>query len=136
MTTDAKSDLKRRYEAAFYPSFRHQWESERARWDWVDLEPSIDALAGPLYSIVETGGCAYVYPRDDERFTGVDGPDTLREWLRHRHDRLMEAIDRFVPTSPAEAADLASMRHFAADMWAFTEEACDIEHARWAAAKG
>lgn len=136
MTTDAKSDLRRRFEAAFYPSFRHQWESERARWDWVDLEPSIDALAGPLYSIVETGGCAYVYPRDDGYFTGVDEPDTLRERLRHWHEKLVEAIDRFVPTSPAEAADLASMRHFVAEIWAFTEEACDIEHARWAAAKG
>ena len=130
------SDLKRRFEAAFHPPAGHRWESDRGRSAWLDLEIWQDALAGPLHSIKETGGCAYVYLRDDEHFTGVDEPVALREKLRHWHDKVVEGIDRFVPTSPAEAADLVSMRQFAADIWAFAEAAFDIEQDRWTSAQG
>lgn len=130
------SDLEHRFEAAFYSPAGHRWKSERGRWAWLDLEVWQDALAGPLYSIKETGGCGYVYRRDDEHFSGVDEPVALRERLRRWYDKVVEGIDRFVPTSPAEAADLVSMRQFAADIWAFAEAACDIEQGRWASVEG
>jgi hypothetical protein len=136
MRTDMGSDLKRRFEAAFHPPAEHRWKSERGRWAWLDLEVWQSALAGPLYSITETGGCAYVYRRDDTYFSGVDGPVALRERLRHWYDQMVEGIDGFVPTSPAEAADLVSMRQFAASIWTVTEAACDIEWDRWASAEG
>jgi hypothetical protein len=135
MGTDMGPDLKRRFEAAFYLPARHRWESARGRADWQDLEAWQDALAGPLYAITETGGCAYAYLRDDAYFRGVDGPVALRDRLRHWHDELVEGIGRFVPTSPAEAADLVTMRQFAADIWAVTEAACEIEQDRWAATR-
>ena len=136
MKTDMGPDLKRRFEAAFHPSARHRWKSARGRSDWLDSEVLRDALAGPLYSIKETGGCAYVYLRNDAYFSGVDDPAALREQLRRWHNELVEGIGRFVSASPAEAADLASMRQFASDIWTFAEAACDIEHDRWATAQG
>jgi len=93
-------------------------------------------LAGPLHSITETGGCAYVYARDDAYFSGVDDPVALRERLRDWHARLVEEIGDFVPTSPDEAIDLGSMRQSAADIWAVVEAAWAIEHDRWMADAG
>jgi hypothetical protein len=90
-----------------------------------------DALAGPIYSVAETGGCGYVYAREDEFFSGVDGPADLRKRLQRWHTELVEGIENFVPLSSAEAADLLAMRQFASGIGAVAELACDIEASRY-----
>jgi hypothetical protein len=92
-----------------------------------------DALAGPIFTVAETGGCAYVYAREDEFFRGVDRPAALRERLQRWHTELVEGIERFVPCSSAEAADLLSMRQIASGIWAIAELACQIETDRYEA---
>lgn len=136
MNEGTESELKRRYEEAFYFPARHCWESVRGRSIWIDLEVLQERLAGPIFSVKETGGCAYVYLRNDAYFSGVGCPVALRERLRQWHSELVDDIERFVPTSPSEAADLASMRRFASEIWTVVDEACDIEHIRWETVAG
>lgn len=137
MSNDVGSDLKQRYADAFAHAFaRHDWTSRRGRCCWIDTELWRDALAGPLYSVKQTGGCAYVYVRDDEYFRDVDGPVALRDRLRLWRGYIVEVVDAFVPASPDEAVDHAAMREIIADIWAVAEAACDIERDRWEKAQG
>jgi hypothetical protein len=106
-------------------------KSERSQALWIDLQSWQDALAGPLYSISETAGCAYVYERQDAHFHGVTDPTALRERLRAWHGELVSKINQFVPTSADEVADLGKMRQFVADISAVVEMACEIERRRW-----
>jgi hypothetical protein len=125
-------DLGPNFSKAFiYPFSGHRWRSRRGRAHWQDLEGWQDRLAGPVSSVVKCGGCAYVYFRDDEYFEGVDEPAALRKRLRGWHNKIVEGLDRFVPASTAEAADAASMRLFASEMWAVVEQAIGVESARW-----
>ena len=48
---------------------------------------------------------------------------------------MVAIIDGFDPTSPAESADLFSMRQFASDMRNVIEAACAIEQRRWESLK-
>jgi hypothetical protein len=132
MTSAGQSDLRAKFNDAFiFPFAAYPWKSKRGRSCWIDLEGWSDALAGPIYSVVEQGECAYVYDRDDEYFAGISEPAALRARLRHWHDKLIAGLDRFAPASPDEATDLASMRQFAEAMWVVSEQAIDIERARW-----
>ena len=132
MTTDTPTDLNTEFEAAFYASTKtYTWNASRARHAWIDLEVIEASIAGPLYSIVNTGGCAYVYTRDDEYFTGVTNPDTLLARLKQSHDKLAQGVEDFVPANDAEAADQAAMRGFTAAIWAVTEKAIAVERQRW-----
>jgi hypothetical protein len=132
----SEPNLRAGFDAAFiYPFASHSWKSKRGRLYWVDLEYWQDALAGPISSVVEAGDCAYVYTRDDEYFAGVYDPDALRTRLQQWHDRLTVSLNDFVPASPGEADDLASMRRFASEMWVVVEQAIGIERARWGAAR-
>ncbi len=126
------SELRTSYDAAFiHPFADHSWESKRGRSFWIELEILQDRLAGPLWSIVNYGGCAYVYAREDAYFTGVSDPATLQARLDDSHGQLVAHLGRFVPTSLAEEKDLLSMRRFAAQMWAVAEKAIAIEETRW-----
>ncbi len=92
-------------------------------------------LAGRLNrtcsSIVENGNCIYVYGRNDEFFSEVDDPAALHIRLRQWHLKLTAGLDRFIPATDAEKADLEAMRQFASDMWAVAEKAIEIEQLRW-----
>jgi hypothetical protein len=137
MSNDVGSDPQQQYADAFVRAFaERRWKSQRGLFHWIDTEASQTALAGPLHAVKETGGCAYVYTRDDECFRGVDGPTALRERLRRWHGEMVAVIDAFVPASPDEAADLAAMRKIAADIWAVAETACAIEGDRLKKARG
>lgn len=136
MNSDNFSDLGHEFDAAFiYPIASHRWSTKRGRSHWLDLEGWRSSLAGPIWSIVKKGGCAYVYDRDDEFFAGVNEPAALRARLRQWHDKLVVGLERFQATSPAEETDVASMQQFARAMWAVAERACDIEQSRWEAAR-
>ena len=127
--------MQHRFEAAFiFPYASYPWKSKRGRECWLDVEWWQDCLAGPVSTIVEHAGCAYVYARNDEFFTDVTEPAALLARLRHWHEKLVAGVDGFAPTSPDEAADLASMRQFALAIWAVSEEAWEIERDRWEAA--
>jgi hypothetical protein len=129
------SHLGAPFNAAFvFPFASYVWKSQRARSCWIDLEWWQDNLAGPVSHIVEHGDCAYVYLRNDAYFAGVDDPATLHARLQGWHDKLVEGLKRFVPTSQAEASDLTSMRQFADEMWAVTEQAIEVERSRWSSA--
>jgi len=135
MSSENQSDLRVRYYAAFiFPFAKHSWKSRRARSCWVDLEGWQDALAGPLSSIIDNGDCAYVYARNDNFISGINDPTELYAWLKHRHSKLIEDLDRFVPASQDEESDLASMRQFTSEMWDIAEQAVEIERTRWDAA--
>lgn len=137
MRSSNSYDLHTAYEAAFHYSFSNRsWRSKPARRCWLDLEGWQDALAGPVSSIVKRGNCAYVYERDDVYFSGVTDPDALLARLRQWHGRLTEGLDRFVPETTAEEADLAMMRGLAREMWSVAERAMEIERDRWARSGG
>lgn len=124
--------LRAAFDAAFvFPFASYVWQSERARSCWIDLEGWQDNLAGPVSHIVEHGDCAYVYRRNDAYFTGVDDPAALHARLQGWHGEMVAGLKRFVPASEAEARDLTSMRQFADEMWAATEQAIEVERARW-----
>lgn len=132
MSRKNHSHLRAAFDAAFvFPFARYAWKSERARSFWIDLEGWQDNLAGPVSHIIEHGGCAFVYDRNDDYFTGVDDPATLRARLQGWHGEMMTGLKQFVPTSEAEANDLACMRQFAEEMWAIAEQALQVERARW-----
>ena len=108
--------------------------SNRAREHWLHrLAVLTSTLAGPVYSIVENGGCAYVYMRQDEFFRDIDDPASLYGRLRQWHDQMAAAVQQFAPGSPPESADLAVMRESIGAMWAVTEAAWTIERDRWEA---
>lgn len=92
-----------------------------------------DSIAGPIWSIVKQGGCAYVYDRDDCYFAEVSDPATLHACLKQKHQGLRAGISRFAPASRNEEMDLASMHRFATAMWTVVENAIEIERRRWAA---
>ncbi len=124
--------LQEAFDALFIAPFAtHRWESERARSHWVDLECWQDSIAGPVSSIVETGGCEYVYARDDWYFAEVNDPESLRAKLSEWLMGLSAGVERFKPTSPHEDADLQFMRDVTSRMEQLIEQACAIERSRW-----
>lgn len=124
-------ELRKELEAAFIaPYAAHRWLSHRTRSHWVELEGWQDSLAGPLSSIAKTGGCEYVYERDD--FVGVTDPTSLRLRLLEWHSGLVAGVETFVPATPAEVEDLEYMRIVSARMRALTERSCEIEKVRFA----
>lgn len=128
------TDLQEAFEAAFATPYRsHRWRSIKARRYWFELESRQDLLAGPLSSIAMNGGCAYVYTRDDEFFSGVKTPAALRDRLFEWHARLSQDVEKFSPTTPSQAEDLVYMRALLVAMIALIERACAVEQARWEA---
>lgn len=132
MQSEEHQSLQAEFDAAYiFPLAKYPWRSRRARSSWLDLEGWQDALAGPVYSIVQNGNCAYVYARDDEFFVGVVDPAALDIRLREWHAKLTAGLDHFVPATEAEEADFEAMRLFASQMWAVAEKAIEIERLRW-----
>ena len=127
-----RGELRELLHKAFTAPFStHRWSSTRGRNHWLDLEGWQDALAGPLSAIRDRGGCGYVYAREDQYFSGVDGPTTLRLRLLEWHLRLLAGVDAFVPVTLAENEDLAYMRSVASLMHDVVERGCRIEQERW-----
>jgi len=89
MNSGEPSELRSAFDTAF---LHRRLSTKRGRWHWIDLEVLRDSLAGPLWSIVNHGGCAYVYARDDDYFAGVSDPVTLRARLRQWHDELVTGV--------------------------------------------
>jgi hypothetical protein len=117
------------------PFASHQWASPRGRSHWVELEGWQDSLAGPLMSIIETGGCEYVYPREDLYFAGVNDPPRLLERLLESHSSLAAGVERFNAVTVNETEDLAFMRSLVGQMLELVEHACIVEQTRWDATK-
>lgn len=133
MSTDKPVDLCADYKAAFVYSYStHRWQSRRGFSRWTELEGWQDNIAGPVNAIVETGGCAYVYARNDGYLHDVDDPDGLHAALRRNHQALRLGIDAFRPRSREEEFDVASMHRFATAIWVLAERAIEIEKNRWA----
>ena len=125
------TSLRADFEAAYiFPLAQYAWQSERGRECWIDLEVWQDALAGPVYSIINDGNCAYVYARNDEYFAGVNDATALYALFQQWHGELSAGLDSFVPTTDAETIDLTSMRQFAHHMWVVAEKAIEIERRR------
>lgn len=130
------TELREAFERLFIAPFAsHRWASGRGRSHWVDLEGWQDSIAGPLSSITSTGGCDYVYSREDDYFAGVSNPSRLRSRLLEWHAGLAAGIEQFVPVAPNEHDDLAFMRAVVAEMRELVERACVVEQARWESAK-
>ena len=123
--------LESQFNEAFYVPAKYDWQSRRAMIHWIETAHLEVALAGPVYSIVTSGGCNYVYSREDYYFRGVDNPVALRNRLLQSHSQMVEIVDNFMPTSSRESADLVSMRQFVSGIGNVIEAACDIEQKRW-----
>ncbi len=127
-----ETGLKRDFEAAFYAPSTRGWNSAQGRSYWSGLEGWRDSIAGPLYSVVEKGGCEYVYTRDDRYFAGVNDPESLKGRLLEWHAKLAARVEHFAPASEAEQTDLAFMRSLVANMRSLIDRAIEIESRRWA----
>jgi hypothetical protein len=90
-------------------------------------------MAGPLSAVAESGGCGYVYAREDAYFIGVSDPTALKlrllEWLAG----LIAGVERFTPATPEETEDLAFLRALTERMREVIEQACEVERLRWSA---
>jgi hypothetical protein len=117
------------------PFASHRWASARGRSHWVDLEGWQDSIAGPVSAVAGSGGCAYVYEREDGYFAGVSDPAGLRSRLLDWHAALAAGVEKFAPECPAEASDLEFMRSLVSGARELIEQACAVERARWDAAK-
>ena len=125
--------LRKELDVVFISPFAtHQWQSTRGREHWCDLELWQDAMAGPLVSIADFGGCNYVFDRNDGYFKGVVDPTSLHVYLLECYESLHAAIEVFCPSSSDEAADQTYMRSIAAKMRVVLERGYQIEYARWA----
>jgi hypothetical protein len=92
-------------------------------------------MAGPVSSIVKTGGCDYVYDRDDWYFASVNDPATLRTRMLEWHTGLAVGIEQFAPTTSSEAVDFEFMRSVVSRMRELIDRVCGVEQARWLAAR-
>lgn len=128
----AKMDLQEVFDHLFIaPLSSHNWASCRGRSHWVELEGWQDSMAGPLSAIADTGGCDYVYLRNDWYFEVVDDPQSLRSRLLQWHAGLLIGVERFDPIGTYETLDFAFMQSLVERMRELVERACIIEHARW-----
>ncbi len=116
------------FERAFYEPEKHGWQSERGRWLWIELQVAMDRIAGPLYSLATTGGCKYVYTRED---FAVANPDGLSALLREWHTALADEIEAFRPASAPEEADKKFARICADQIWTVAQVGLEIERTRW-----
>ncbi|GGZ34081.1 hypothetical protein [Asticcacaulis endophyticus] len=131
MSGENPTNLVAEFEAAYiFPLAQYAWQSERGRSCWIDLEIWQDALAGPIYSIINDGNCAYVYARNDDYFAGVNDATALYARLQQWHGKLSTGLESFIPTTYAEKSDLTAMRQFARQMWLVAEKAVTIERNR------
>ncbi len=122
------AEFREAFERAFYEPEKHVWRSERGRWLWIELQVPMDRIAGPLFSVATTGGCEYVYTRDD---FAVANPDGLSVLLRDWHTALTNEIEAFHPVSAHEQADQMFARICSDQIWAVTQAGLEIERMRW-----
>jgi hypothetical protein len=133
---EPEQDLRKAFDDLFVaPYTSHTWASSRGRSHWVELEGWQDSLAGPLSSIAESGGCEFVYTRDDCYYASVSDPPSLLSRLQEWQSGLATGVERFAPATPEEAADLVYMRSVVSRMEDFVERAYSVEQSRWQAAK-
>lgn len=126
------TDLKEAFEAVFIAPIAHsRFKSPRGRTHWLEGEGWEDSIAGPLRSIAESGGCEYVYAREDQYFTGVHDPASLRSKLLEWHAKLVSIVERFTPVSASEHEDLRFMKSLLADIRAVIERAIKVEGQRF-----
>lgn len=131
MTVDLLK-LKEKYHLLFITPFAsHHWASKRGRSHWVELEGWQDSLAGPLSAIAGSGGCEYVYSRDDSYFAAVHDPASLRLQLLERHDGLATGVEQFIPATPGETVDVEFMRSVVSKLRGLIDRACAVEQQRW-----
>jgi hypothetical protein len=124
--------LKAAFSEVFVVPFAsHRWASARGRSHWVGLEGWQNSMAGPLSSIVKTGGCGYAYERDDRYFSSVNDPRSLRTRLMEWHSGSVAGIEWFTPEDNAEHVDLAFMQSLQVQMNHLIERASAIEQMRW-----
>jgi hypothetical protein len=130
----ARSTLESLFQAAFTkPYASHSWASARGKSHWRDLEFLEDAMAGPICSVIERGGCEHVYTRNDQYLAGVDNPNALRLRLIQWHSEFASRINRFKPSSVEERDDLSFMRSTVEQMLDLIERAVELERKRWLA---
>jgi len=79
-----------------------------SRRHWYQLEPVLDALAGPLEAIASHGSCGYVF-RDSERFPGVVDAAAFRLWAEAKLEAVREQVESFRPRTPEDKADFSYM---------------------------
>lgn len=128
---EALPELREAFDALFIAPFAsHRWASRRGRSHWVELEGWQDSMAGPLSAIAETGGCGYVYTREDWYFATISDPSGLRSRLLEWHAGLATGVERFAPVNSDEADDLGFMQSVVRRMRELIERACGVEQAR------
>lgn len=111
---------------------RDSWHTTAGRSHWLESEGWQDAIAGPISSILNDGGCPYVYSRPDSSFAGVHDPSSLRTWLIEWHEKVASSAARFSPRHPMpKIATGGSLESLLAAMRKLTEDAIAMESRRW-----
>ncbi len=117
--------------AAFVePTASHRWGSRRAKLHWCDLETLRDKLAGPLS---DSRGSGYVYKRNDQFFSGVSDPESLRTRLLQWLDDLSAEVSRFETRTSRQRADFAYMKSLVDKMRELIEALIESERIRFKA---
>jgi hypothetical protein len=82
--------------------------TDRARGLQVDLVPTSDALAGPLYSILTKGNCENVFEHDEKRFPGVTTVEDFRSWALLAEEYKI-SVEGFEASAPVEIEDCTNL---------------------------
>jgi len=109
---------------------RPKLATNRAHEVWASLEIVSDALVGPLYSVLKSGHCDYVFSEGEDRFSGVTNADEFRSWASHIVDYYRSRVEEFEPATAAEMTDCGLLLSKAISMKAAAELAWRIQKAR------
>lgn len=94
-----------KFKEIFWDAFhRPKLETEKFEKLWQDLEPVNDMLAGPFYSIFESGNCDYVF-KDKTRFSEINDADDFLDYCTHWSENYLEKIVDITADTEAEKKD-------------------------------
>ena len=98
-----------RFRELYWPAFKvttqlktHRLAASDLR---ADLEFITDILAGPLFSIFETGDCHYVFD-DKARFPTIHDARTFREWCLELVEGYRRIVRTWEPANNLEQEDI------------------------------
>jgi len=121
-------DIQEQFKIEFNNAF--QWlklATERAKDLQVDLVMINEALAGPLFSILNDGNCNYVFENGEKRFPGVVTVEDFRSWAIQLAEKYRQGVEDFEALDSAETKDQEKLLEQALAMYRVAELAYQIQ---------
>ncbi len=120
-------NIQEQFKIEFENAFRRLvLATERGKDLQVDLLMTNETLAGPLYSILTTGNCNYVFKDGEKRFSGVTTVEDFHAWSVQLAEKYRKGIEAFQASNSAEAADRERLLEKATAMHRVAELAYQI----------